>query len=88
MYMPSLFSCVQLFVTPWTVAQQDPLSLEFSRQEYWRGLPFPSPGDPPYPGINPMSPAWQVALSHLGSQVYIYSGILFSLKKEGNPALF
>ena len=40
-----LLSCVQLFVTPWTVALQDPLSMEFSRQEYWNGLPFSSPVD-------------------------------------------
>ena len=38
-------SCVQLFATPWTVACQVPLSMKFSRQEYWSGLPFPSPGD-------------------------------------------
>ena len=46
-----LLSRVQLFVTPWTVAHQAPLSMEFSRQEYWSGLPFPSPGDLPDPGI-------------------------------------
>ena len=51
----SCFSCVQLFVTPWTVAHQVPLSVEFSRQEYWSGLPFPPPGDLPDPGIKPMS---------------------------------
>ena len=44
-----------LFVTPRTVAHQAPLSVEFSRQEYWSGLPFPSPGDLPNPGIEPMS---------------------------------
>ena len=43
--------------TPWTVALQAPLSMEFSRQEYWSGLPFPSPGDLPYSGIEPGSPA-------------------------------
>ena len=43
-----LLSCVLLFVTPWTVACQAPLSLEFSSQEYWSGLPFPSAGDLPY----------------------------------------
>ena len=43
--------CVWLFVTPWTVAHQAPLSLELSRQEYWSGLPFPCPGDLPDPGI-------------------------------------
>ena len=53
------FSHVQLFVTPWTVAHQDPLSMGFSRQEYWSGLPFPSPGDLPDPGIEPRSPTLQ-----------------------------
>ena len=52
-------SCVQLFVTLWTVAYQAPQSMEFSRQEYWSGLPFPSPGDLPNPGIEPGSPALQ-----------------------------
>ena len=49
-------SHVQLFATQWTVARQAPLFMEFPRQEYWSGLPFPSPGDPPNPGIEPMSP--------------------------------
>ena len=53
----SRFSRVQLCVTPWTVACQASLSMEFSRQEYWSGLPFPSPGDLPDPGIKPVSPA-------------------------------
>ena len=52
-------SRVRLFVTPWTVAHQAPLSMGFSRQEYWSGLPFPSPGDLPDPGIKPRSPALQ-----------------------------
>ena len=47
------------FATSWTVALQTPLSMGFSRQEYWSGLPFPSPGDLPDPGIVPVSPAWQ-----------------------------
>ena len=47
------FSCVQLFVTPWTVAHQAPLFIGFSRQEYWSGLSFPSVGDLPDPGIEP-----------------------------------
>ena len=46
-----VLSCVRLFVTPWTVAHQASLSMRFSRQEYWSGLPFPSPGDLPAPGI-------------------------------------
>ena len=54
-----LFSCVQLFATPWTVAHRAPLSIEFSRQEYWSGLPFLPPGDIPHPGIEPRSPALQ-----------------------------
>ena len=48
---------VQLFATPWTVAYKAPLSMEFSRKEYWSGLPFPSPGDFPDPGIKPGSPS-------------------------------
>ena len=43
------------FVTPWTVAHQAPLSMKFSRQEYWSGLPFPSLGDLPNPGVEPTS---------------------------------
>ena len=52
-----LLSRVRLFATPWTVTYQAPLSMEFSRQEYWSGLPFPSPGDLPDPGIEPRSSA-------------------------------
>ena len=44
---------------PWTVAHKTPLSMEFSRQEYWSGSPFPSPGDLPDPGIESRSPSWQ-----------------------------
>ena len=50
-------SRVLLFATPWTVAYQAPLSMGFSRQECWSGLPFPSPGDLPDPAIEPRSPA-------------------------------
>ena len=49
-------SCVRLFATPWTVAYQASLSMGFSRKEYWSGLPFPSPGDLPDPGVKPGSP--------------------------------
>ena len=48
-------SHVQLFVAPWTVACQPPLPMDFSRQEYWRGIPFPPRGDLPDPGIKPTS---------------------------------
>ena len=71
--MLSHFSRVQLCATPWTVAPQAPLSMEFSRQEYWSGLPCPPPGHLPDPGIEPTStasPALQadsLPLSHLGS---------------------
>ena len=62
-------SHIPLFVTPWTVAYQSLPSMGFSRQEYWSGLPFTSPGDLPNPGIQPWSPALQTlyCLSHQGS---------------------
>ena len=72
--MLSCFSHFQLFVTLWTVACQGPLSMGFSRQEYWSGLPCPSPGDLPNPGIEPaslMSPA--------------LAGELLSLVPRGKP---
>ena len=57
--MLSRFSRVQLFATLWAVAHQTPLSMGFSRQEYWSGLPFPSPEDLSNPGIEPKSPTLQ-----------------------------
>ena len=54
---------VRLFATPWTVAYQAPLSVEFSRQEYWSGLPFPPSRDLPDPGTEPKSPALQADTS-------------------------
>ena len=66
----SHFSRTQLCVTLWTVACQAPLSMGFSRQEYWSGVPCPPPGDLPNPGIEPQSPALQadsLPLSHQGS---------------------
>ena len=71
-------SRVQLFVTPWTVAYQDPPSMGFSRQEYWSGVSFPSPGDLPNPGIEPPSPALagdSLPLSHLGSPICTHTHI-------------
>ena len=56
------------FAASWTVAHQAPLSMEFSRQEYWSGLPFPSPGDLPDTRIEPRSPALQQLLYHLSHQ--------------------
>ena len=61
-------SCLTLFATQWTVALQAPLSMGFSRQEYWSGFPFPSPGDPPSPEIEPTSLALAGgSLRHQGS---------------------
>ena len=63
-----MLSRVLLFLTPWTVAHQARLSMEFSRQEYWSGLPFPTPGDLPDPGIKPISPLLLLLLlSHFSS---------------------
>ena len=77
----SCFSCVQLFVTLWTVCLQAPLSMGFSKQEYWSGLPCPPPGDFPNPGIKPASPTSpalpvdSLPLSHQGSpSLRIYKG--------------
>ena len=53
--LPSHFSLACLFMTLWTVACQTPLSMGFSRQDYWSGLPFPHPGDLPDPGVEPAS---------------------------------
>ena len=64
------FSHVQLWATLWTIARQPPLSMGFSSQEYWSGLPWPSPGDLPDSGVKSRSPALQVdslQLNHLGS---------------------
>ena len=68
-----VLSHVWLFATAWTGAHQAPLSMGFSRQEYWSGLPYPSPGDLPNPGIesmSPMSPAMQVDSSPLSHQFF------------------
>ena len=83
-----LLSLVQLLEIPWTVACQAPLSMEFSRQEYWNGLPFPPPGDLPDPGIeltSPASPALAVdslPLSHLGSPVCIQIYVIYNRSKQ------
>ena len=74
-YNTRVWSVVPDFVTPWTVDRQPPLSTGIPRQEYWSGLPFPTPGDLPGPGIEPLLPRplhWQedsLALSHLGSRL-------------------
>ena len=73
MHVPTLlsyYSHIRLYVTPWTVACQAPLSMGILQQEYWSGLPCPPPGDFPHPGIESGSPAWQaesLPLSHRSS---------------------
>ena len=86
MYMLSHFISVQLFATLWTGAHQAPLSMVFSRQEYWSGLRCPPPGDLPNPGIKLASPgslALQIdslPLSHQGSPI---KGLLFEIILSG-----
>ena len=83
---------VQLFATPWTVACQAPLSMEFSRQKYWSGLPFPTSGDLSDPGIEPTSPespALQsdtLPMSHLGS-ISLWLEIIGIISKVGLKSL-
>ena len=87
-------SCPTLW-TPWTVAHQAPLSMGFSRREYWSGLPFPSPGDLPYSGIEPKSltsPALaggfftpSASWEALGTAADSNKNTQFSLKGNGGP---
>ena len=74
-------SCVRLFATPWTGAYQAPPSMGFSRQEYWSGLSFPSPGDLPGPGIKPKSPTFQAdaLTSELPGQKYYLTSLNLTL---------
>ena len=81
LFFLQLFYCCYLvtkssdsFVTPWTLTHQAPLSMGFPRQEYWSGLPFPSPGALPHPGIEPRSPA--------------LAGRFFTTKPPGKAQLF
>ena len=77
-------SCVQLCATPWTVAHQTPLSMEFSRQEYCSGLPFSSPGDLPNPGIKPGIPQFLLLDQESGDEE---SGEIQELFPCSSPAL-
>ena len=81
-------SHVRLFATPWTVAHQAPQSMEFSRQEYWSGLPFPPPGDLLNPGIEPGYPAFQAdsfTISATREALAEVKEALFSLLAKKNP---
>ena len=73
-------NCVRLFATPRTLAHQAPLSMGFSRQEYWSGLPFPSPEDLPDPGIKPRSPVCRQILHHLSYREDLREKIVISTK--------
>ena len=77
-----LLSRVRLFATPWTVAYQAPPSIGFSREEYWSGLLFPSPGDLPDPRIEPTSPALQadaLPSEPPGKTLFVHFSISLSL---------
>ena len=78
--MRKSLSHLQLFATPWTAAYQAPPSMGFSRQEYWSGLPFPSPGDLPDPGIEPRSPTLQAdaLTSEPPGKVVVFSNLRLS----------
>ena len=80
-------SRVWLFATPWTIAYQAPPSRGFSRQEYWSGLPFPSPGDLPDPGIKPRSPALEAdtLTSEPPGKPYHLGPLIF---QQWSPGLF
>jgi len=81
-----VLSRVRLFATPWTVAYQAPPSMEFSRQEYWSGLPFSSPGDLPNPGMEPRSPTLQAdALPSELPRKPFGSGNLIKEQTDSNP---
>ena len=86
-------SCLNL-CNPWTIACLAPLSMGFPKQEYWSGLPFPSPMDLPDPGIEPIFPAWQVdslILSHLESPYHMTYCLLnsyFILSFTAMPNIF
>ena len=86
------FSRVHLFATPWTVARQASLSVEFSKQEYWSGLPFPTPGDLPEPGIESAS-LWtcQVTVSFSfpwSCKFNMFTSIATSVKNINHSAIF
>ena len=72
-------SHAQLFATSWTVSYQSPPSMGFSRQEYWSGLPFPSPEDLPNPGIEPVSPNYQASPA--------LAGRFFTTEPSGKPVV-
>ena len=81
-YVILSLSHVHLFANTWIVAHQTPLSMGFSRQEYWSGLPFPSPADLPNPGIKPRSPHCRQTLYCLSHQGNTEQIVLYMLNKH------
>ena len=95
-----MLSHVRLFATPWTVAYQAPLSMEFSRQEYLSGLPFPTPGNLPHPGTKPTSLAspvlagrvfttgttWEVSIGTANRQTSLQRASLLTQMLKNLPA--
>ena len=84
-------SRVRLLVTAWTAAYQAPPSMGFSRQEYWSGLPFPSPGDLPNPGIKPRSPTLQVdswLAEPRGKPPFTYKKLIMSMRNFFEKHIF
>ena len=80
-----LLSHVQLFETLWTVVHQAPLSMGFTKQEYWNGLPFPPPGDLPNPGIKPVSPVSVMSpakIFNYAASAVMNWGILMQISKK------
>ena len=94
-WMLSHFSHVRLFATLWIVVRQAPLSMGFSRQEYWSGLPFPSPGDLPNLGIEPRSPSLQAdslpsespGKPNLSNGIYLFTSYLITSDHERDSVL-
>ena len=87
-YVLSCVSHVWRFVTPWTLAHQAPLSMGFSRQEYWSGLPGPPPGNFPYPGIEPTFPALTedtLPPASPGKPLYVAGTLIFVVVTQGTP---
>ena len=88
-----MLSHVRFFATPWTVARQAPLSMGFSRHEYWCGLLFPAPGDLPDPGIGPVSPTLQADALPMNSSIsplimLVFTNIFTNVFTNINKLLF
>ena len=89
--MLSCFNRIQLFLTLWTVVHHVPLSMGFSRQEYWSGLPFPSPEDLPNPGIEPVSltsPALALAIRFFTISATLEAGWMYNTHTHTHPYMY